>query len=81
MVGIDDFAFTGRGDDILAPLNGPNTVVHIRSRGTTTVLDATGGLQNPTSVALRGKDVYVLSAAYTTGSDPNLLRARLRTHR
>ncbi|GGW77590.1 hypothetical protein GCM10010350_73370 [Streptomyces galilaeus] len=54
---------------------------NICSRGTTTVLDATGGLQNPTSVALRGKDVYVLSAAYTTGSDPNLLRARLRTHR
>ncbi|KQX64263.1 hypothetical protein [Streptomyces sp. Root1310] len=78
LAGIDDFAFTGRGDEILAALNGPNTVVRIRTDGTgTTVLDATDGLQNPTSVALRGKDVYVLSAAYTTAADPNLLRARL----
>jgi hypothetical protein len=82
MVGIDDFAFTGRGDDVLAALNAPNTVVHIRSNGTsTTVLDAADGLQNPTSVALRGNDVYVLSAAYTTATDPNLLRAQLRNRR
>ncbi|MFJ6086260.1 hypothetical protein ACIQI8_33220 [Streptomyces sp. NPDC092369] len=78
LAGIDDFAFTGRGDDVLAALNGPNTVVRIRPDGTsTTVLDAGDGLQNPTSVALRGKDVYVPSAAYTTATDPNLLRARL----
>ncbi|MDH6218212.1 SMP-30/gluconolactonase/LRE family protein [Streptomyces pseudovenezuelae] len=84
LVGIDDFAFVDRGDsgDVLAALNGPNTVVRIRPDGTsTTVLDATDGLQNPTSVALRGKDVYVLSAAYTTATDPNLLRARLGGHR
>ncbi|MFE7933298.1 hypothetical protein ACFU6S_32185 [Streptomyces sp. NPDC057456] len=82
MVGIDDFTFTGRGDEILAALNGPNTVVRIRPDGTgTTVLDAADGLQNPTSVALRGNEVYVLSAAYTTATDPNLLRARLRNHR
>lgn len=82
MVGIDDFAFTGRGDEILAALNAPNTVVRIRPDGTsTTVLEATDGLQSPTSVALRGNDVYVLSAAYTTAADPNLLRARLRGHR
>lgn len=81
MVGIDDFAFTGRGDEILAALNGPNTVVRIQPDGTsTTVLDSTDGLQNPTSVALRGNDVYVLSAAYTTTTDPNLLRARLPKH-
>ncbi|MGW6522128.1 hypothetical protein ACWGA9_22050 [Streptomyces sp. NPDC054950] len=78
LAGIDDLAFTGRGDEILAALNAPNTVVRIRADGTsTTVLDATDGLQNPTSVALRGNDVYVLSAAYTTATDPNLLRARL----
>ncbi|MYW04740.1 hypothetical protein [Streptomyces sp. SID3343] len=82
MVGIDDFGFTGRGDDILAAVNGPNTVMRIRPDGThTTVLDAADGLQNPTSVALRGNEVYVLSAAYTTATDPNLLRARLRGHR
>ncbi|MGY1503393.1 hypothetical protein ACW4TU_43660 [Streptomyces sp. QTS52] len=81
VAGIDDFVFTGRGDEILAALNAPNTVVRIRPDGTvTTVLDATDGLQNPTSVALRGHDVYVLSAAYITATDPNLLRARLRDH-
>ncbi|MEU0478376.1 hypothetical protein ABZ260_04210 [Streptosporangium sp. NPDC006013] len=82
MVGIDDFVFTGRGDEILAALNGPNTVARIQPDGTsTTVLDAGDGLQNPSSVALRGNDVYVLSVAYTTTTDPNLLRARLRDHR
>ena len=78
LVGIDDFAFTGRGNQVLAALNGPNKVVRIQPDGTSTiVLDAADGLQNPTSVALRGDAVYVLSAAYTTSTDPNLLRARL----
>lgn len=78
LVGIDDFTFTGRGDEVLAALNGPNKVVRVQSDGTsTTVLDAGDGLQNPTSVALRGDDVYVLSAAYTTATDPNLLRGHL----
>ncbi|MFD4032447.1 hypothetical protein ACFWVP_18455 [Streptomyces sp. NPDC058637] len=81
LAGIDDFAFTGRGGEVLAALNAPNKVVRIRPDGTsTTVLDAGDGLQNPTSVAVRGKEVYVLSAAYTTATDPNLLRARLRGH-
>ncbi|MFC9243775.1 hypothetical protein ACFT7S_06900 [Streptomyces sp. NPDC057136] len=82
MTGIDDFAFTGRGNEVLAALNAPNKIVRIQSDGTTTtVLDTDDGLQNPTSVALRGKEVYVLSAAYTTATDPNLLRARLQGHR
>ncbi|TXS41926.1 SMP-30/gluconolactonase/LRE family protein [Streptomyces sp. OR43] len=81
LVGIDDFAFTGRGNQVLAALNGPNQVVRIRPDGTsTTVLDAADGLQGPTSLALRHDDVYVLSAAYTT-VDPNLLRARLSSRR
>jgi hypothetical protein len=29
-------------------------------------------------VVLRGSDVYVLSASYSTATDPNLLRAHLR---
>ncbi|MET8061926.1 hypothetical protein [Streptomyces microflavus] len=61
-----------------ATLNAPNKVVRIRPGGTaTTVLDAGDGVQNPTSVAVRGREVYVLSAACTTAEDPNLLRARL----
>jgi DNA-binding beta-propeller fold protein YncE len=79
LAGLDDFGFTGRGDEILAALDGPNKVVRIRSDGTaSTVLDSTDRLQNPTSVAVRGSDVYVLSASYSTATDPNLLLAHLR---
>ncbi|MFC1401261.1 MULTISPECIES: hypothetical protein [Streptacidiphilus] len=82
LVGLDDFAFTGRGDQVLAALNGPNQVVLIQPDGTsTTVLDASDGLQGPTSIALHGNDVDVFSAAYTTATDPNLLRAHLRGSR
>jgi hypothetical protein len=77
LAGIDDFEFTGNGDEILAALNGPNTVARIRPGVTTTFLTAKDGLQNPTSLAVRGKTVYVLNAAYTTATDPNLMLARL----
>ncbi len=74
LAGIDDFTFTGAGEEILAALVVPNTVVRIRPNGAvTTVLTAADGLQNPTSVAVRGGDFYVTSAAYLTGIDPNLL--------
>lgn len=82
LVGLDDFSFTGRGEEILAAVNGPNKVVRVKPDGTvSTVLDATDRLQNPTSVAVRGKDVYVLSASYSTATDPNLLVAHLRSRR
>lgn len=82
LVGIDDFAFTGNSDEILAALNAPNTVVRIRGNGAvSTVLTAADGLQNPTSVALRRGTAYVPSAAYTTATDPNLLLAQLPHHR
>ncbi|WP_436842410.1 SMP-30/gluconolactonase/LRE family protein [Streptomyces niveus] len=78
LTGIDDIAFTGRGDRVLATLNGPSEVALVRRDGThSTVLTAADGLQNPTSVALHGDTVYVLSAAYTTGQDPNLVLAHL----
>ncbi|MFD3804436.1 hypothetical protein ACFWTC_12570 [Streptomyces sp. NPDC058619] len=78
LAGMDDFAFTGRGDQILAALNGPGEVALVQPDGThTTVLTAADGLQNPTSIALRGDTAYVLSAAYVTAEDPNLLLAHL----
>lgn len=79
LVGIDDFAFIGDSDgDVLATLNAPNTVVRIAGDGTaTTVLTSADGLQNPTSVAVRGTTAYVLSAAYTTADDPNLVLVTL----
>ncbi|MFK4227881.1 hypothetical protein [Streptomyces sp. NPDC019890] len=82
LAGIDDFAFTGNGDEILAALNAPNTVVRVRGNGAvSTVLTAADGLQNPTSVALRRGTAYVPSAAYTTATDPNLLLAPVTHNR
>lgn len=76
--GIDDFAFTGRGDTLVAALNQPNTIDIVQpGRGHRAVLTAADGLQGPTSVAVRGATVYVPSAAYNTGTDPNLLTATL----
>ncbi|GAB3005016.1 hypothetical protein [Saccharothrix stipae] len=77
LVGVDDFAFFG--DDVLATLNGPSELVRVAPDGTaTTLLGSAEGLQNPTSVAVRGDIAYVLSAAYTTATDPNLVLATLR---
>ncbi|MFF4402916.1 hypothetical protein [Streptomyces sp. NPDC001480] len=78
LTGIDDFAFTGHGDQLLAALNGPNEVALVQPDGShSIVLTAADGLSNPTSIALRGDTVYVLSAAYITAQDPNLLIAHL----
>ena len=76
--GIDDFAFTGHGDQLLAALNGPSEVALVQPDGShSIVLTSADGLQNPTSIALRGDTVYVLSAAYVTAKDPNLILAHL----
>ncbi|MEU1225479.1 hypothetical protein [Streptomyces sp. NPDC005828] len=80
LTGIDDFTFTGHGDTVLAALNSVNELELVRADGThKTVLTATDGLDNPTSVAVRAKTVYVNSAAFfdTTNPDPNLLLARI----
>ena len=78
LVGIDDFTFTGHGDDLLATLNGPSKVVLIRhGRPPLTVLTAADGLQNPTAVAVQAHSIYVTNAAYLTAKDPNLLLAQL----
>ncbi|WP_412566117.1 hypothetical protein [Streptomyces nojiriensis] len=61
-----------------AALNGPGEVALVQPDGThSTALTAAEGLQNPTSIALRGDTAYVLSAAYITAKDPNLLLAHL----
>ncbi|MFF4350371.1 SMP-30/gluconolactonase/LRE family protein [Streptomyces sp. NPDC001530] len=76
--GIDDFAFTGRGDQLLAALNGPSEVALVQPDGShSIVLTPADGLRNPTSIALRSDTVYVLSAAYVTAKNPNLLLAHL----
>ncbi|MCJ1676864.1 hypothetical protein MTF65_05785 [Streptomyces sp. APSN-46.1] len=80
--GIDDFAFAGHGETVLAALNATSEVALVRHDGSHTVLlTAADGLSNPTSVAVRHEKVYVPSAAFTTQTDPNLLLARLKDHR
>ncbi|MFF7051525.1 SMP-30/gluconolactonase/LRE family protein [Streptomyces griseorubiginosus] len=77
MPSIDDFAFTGHGDTLLAARD-DNEVDLVRPDGThTAVLTAADGLETPTSVAVHGDTVYVPSAAYLTNEDPNLLVAHL----
>ncbi|MGO4456037.1 SMP-30/gluconolactonase/LRE family protein [Streptomyces sp. M-16] len=76
--GIDDFAFTGRGEQLLAALNRSSQVALVQPDGShSIVLSGADGLQNPTSIALSGTRVYVMSAAYLTAKDPNMLLARM----
>ncbi|MFJ5926131.1 hypothetical protein ACIQF6_26330 [Kitasatospora sp. NPDC092948] len=76
---VDDFDFTGRGDQLLAAIaQGPSQVLLVDPDGThSTVLTAADGLQNPTSVAVHGRTAYIANAAYSTGIDPNLTVAHL----
>ncbi|MFD4322231.1 hypothetical protein [Streptomyces sp. NPDC058548] len=78
LVDIDDFAFTGAGDTLLAAVNKDNEVALVRPDGThSVVLTAADGLQNPTSIAVRGGTAYIASGAYFTNTDPNVLTVRV----
>jgi hypothetical protein len=78
LTAIDDFAFTGDGNTVLAAQNFVSEVSLVHPDGThQTVLTATDGLSNPTSIAVHGSTVYVASGAYFTHVDPNLLLAKL----
>lgn len=77
LIGIDDFAFTGRADQIVATLDPSNEVVLVNKGAHTTVLTEEDGLSNPTSVLVQGDTIYVPSAAYVTQDNPNLLTATL----
>ncbi|MEU4157346.1 hypothetical protein [Actinoplanes sp. NPDC026670] len=77
LTGIDDFTIT-RDGTVIAALVGQNTVAAIDRAGrATTLLTTADGLQNPTSVAVRGATAYVTSAGYLTGQDPNLILTTL----
>ncbi|MGW2835671.1 hypothetical protein [Streptomyces sp. NPDC001286] len=77
MPSIDDFAFTGRGDTLLAARD-DNQVDLVRPDGThTAVLTAADGIRTPTTVAVHNHTVYVPSTAYLTDEGPNLLVAHL----
>lgn len=75
LAGIDDFTFDG--PTVLAAINSASQLAVIHPDGSHTIaLTAADGLSNPTSIAVRGKSVYVASAAYRTQLDPNLLITR-----
>lgn len=76
--GVDDFAFTGRGKQIVAALDPSSEVVLVSGSGhSRTILTSRDGLSNPTSVAVRGNELIIPSAAYVTQKDPNLVTAHL----
>ena len=78
LTSIDDFAFTGTGDTLLAVQNQLDQADLVTPDGTAhVVLTAADGLSTPSAVAVRGRTVYVTSAAYFTGVDPSLLAAHL----
>ncbi|MCX4524506.1 MULTISPECIES: hypothetical protein [unclassified Streptomyces] len=82
LAGIDDFAFAGHGETVLAALNSTSEVAAVQRDGSHSILlTAADGLSNPTSVAVNGQKVYVPSGAFNTQTDPNLLLARLEKHR
>jgi hypothetical protein len=78
LASIDDFSFIGHGDTVLAAQPGLNQVDLITPDGASrAVVTAADGLSGPSSVAVSGRTVYVTSAAYASGVDPNLLMAHL----
>jgi hypothetical protein len=75
---LDDFIFLGDGDVILAASNVDSEVAVIRADGSyQALLTNAQGLQNASSVLVQSNKVYVLSAAYVTQKDPNILVADL----
>ncbi|MFK0150790.1 SMP-30/gluconolactonase/LRE family protein [Streptomyces sp. NPDC090499] len=81
LTGVDDFVFPGHSDLVLAALSPSNEVALVAPDGSHgSVLTVQEGLSNPTSLAVRGRDVFVASAAYLTQRDPNLLKALLGAH-
>ncbi len=78
LTSVDDFAFTGHGDQLLAALNLPSELALVTpGQDTRVVLDGSDGLNNTTAVAVHNGTVYVTSGALTTGGDSNLLTAHL----
>jgi sugar lactone lactonase YvrE len=73
LVGVDDFSVIDR-DTVVAALIFKSQVVLVRpGQQPRVLLTAADGLSNPTSVRFRNDTMYVTSAGYFTGTDPNLL--------
>lgn len=73
---LDDFTFIKDSDVVVGAFDPDNEVAIIRPDGSyRVVLDASDGLQGPTSVQISHGKLYVNSAAFVTQKDPNLLVA------
>jgi hypothetical protein len=78
LAGIDDFDFTGRGDEILAALNDTSELVGVAADGTRRVLlDGDDGLQGTTAVVVREDTAFITNGALRQGDRPALRVARL----
>jgi hypothetical protein len=78
---IDDFVFIGPTDYIVAAFDPANEVALIRPDGTySIVLGPSDGLEGPTSVVILHGRLYVMSAAFLTGKNPNITVADIGIH-
>ncbi|QYN35581.1 hypothetical protein K1T35_46055 [Pseudonocardia sp. DSM 110487] len=78
LAGIDDFDFTGRGDEILAALNDTSELVGVAADGTHRVLlDGDDGVEGTTAVVVRDETVFISNGALREGDRPALRVARL----
>lgn len=76
--GVDDFNFTGRGEEILSALNDESEVVDVAPDGSHRVLlDGKDGLEGTTAVVVRGTTVFITNSALQKGDRPALRIARL----
>ncbi|MEV4804412.1 hypothetical protein AB0K18_30795 [Nonomuraea sp. NPDC049421] len=77
--GVDDFDFTGAGDELLAAINQSSKLVRVGADGAGEVLlDSSDGMQGTTAVVVRGNRAYITNGANIVGKDSNLLVADLR---
>jgi hypothetical protein len=78
LASVDDFAFVGSSNALIAALNFANEVAYVTNTGAhSIILTAADGLENPSSVAVSGSTVYIANAAYYTGTSPSLMEATL----
>jgi sugar lactone lactonase YvrE len=75
---LDDFEFVGRTDDVIGAMDVANEValIHPEDGSHSIILTGDDGLRGPTSVALRGNRLYVLSASFVLEhGKPNIVTA------
>ncbi|WP_030437481.1 hypothetical protein [Actinoplanes subtropicus] len=77
--GVDDFTFlSDRSDVVFAAQSSLDQLALVYPDGTAqTVLDASDGLASPTSVAVRGNQIYITNAGFAQPHTPKVLHGTL----